>query len=480
MARNPRSARLIGRLRALRAQRAAQDRAGWERAAREAAHPEGAAPDEAGRPVADQSADGAEGAEGAAGKQRAPETYEDFERRFRDRLAQQWEEGRAARMREEKALEIDSGPSNFSPAHVPWGVDLAAAWAWRFLVIAGATLAILYLVKFFVVIVLPLAIAVFFAALAGPAVVWLERVHVRRSIGSLVVVVVGLGVLGVALTFIGQQLVTGVANLSDQVVSGLGEIRHWLRVGPLHASNSQINDFIHNAQDTLTKQAKELPTKVTEITSAVGHIVAGIFIVLFGTYFFLSDGKLIWAWLVRLFPRAARRHADTSGRVAWRSLVQFVRATVLVAATDAIGVAVVAAVLGLPLVGMIGLLVFLGAFVPMVGAVVSGAVAVLVALVAKGPVVAAIMLGGVLLVAQIEAHVLQPFLMGRFVSVHPLGVIVAVAAGIVLAGIPGALIAVPFTASVNAVVQHLASYTRVGEDPEEAGRPDPAAPGNQR
>lgn len=428
MARNPRSGRLIGRLRALRD---------------------------------------------------APESYEEFERRFRDRLVQQWEEGRAARMREEKALEVDGGPSNFSPAHVPWGVDLAAAWAWRFLVIAAATLAILYLVKFFIVIVLPLAIAVFFAALVTPLVGRLERVHVRRRIGSLVVVVVGLVVLGVALTFIGQQLVSGVANLSDQVVSGLGEIRSWLQVGPLHASNSQINAFIQNVQHLLTQEAKQLPTRVTDITSAAGHIVAGIFIVLFGAYFFLADGELIWAWLVRLFPRAARRRADSSGRVAWQSLVQFVRATVLVAATDALGVAVVAAVLGLPLVSTIGLLVFIGAFVPMIGAIVSGAVAVLVALVAKGPVVALIMLGGVLLVAQIEAHVLQPFLMGRFVSVHPLGVIVAVAAGVLVAGIPGALVAVPLTASVNAVVQHLAGFTEAGEAPGEAGGRDPAAPATQ-
>lgn len=396
--------------------------------------------------------------------------------RFRARRTPREEPGPGQNL----TVEIDSGPSNFSPAHVPWGVDLAAAWSWRFLVIAGATLVVLYLVKFFVVIVLPLVVAVFFAALVSPVVGLLERARIRRSIGALLVVVLGLAIVGVALTFIGQQIVTGITDLSDQVVSGLGEIRHWLRHGPLHASNSQINEFIHNAQTLLTERAKALPDQLTEITSAVGHIVAGIFIVLFGTYFFLADGQLIWAWLVRLFPRAARRRADSSGRVAWRSLVQFVRATVLVAATDALGIAIVAAVLGLPLVSTIGLLVFIGAFVPMIGATISGTVAVLVALVAKGPVVALIMLGGVVLVQQIEAHVLQPFLMGRFVSVHPLGVIVAVAAGVLVAGIPGALVAVPLTASVNAVVQHLASYTRVGEQPDDASERDPATPADRQ
>ena len=140
---------------------------------------------------------------------------------------------------------------------------------------------------------------------------------------------------------------------------------------------------------------------------------------------------------------------------------------------DAIGIMIWAAVLGVPFVGALGVLIFIGAFVPLIGATVSGAVAILVALVAQGPFTALLMLVGVLVVQQLEAHVLQPFLMGRFVSLHPLGVIVALALGVIVAGIPGALIAVPLAASLNAVVQHLASYTEVGEDPEEAAEEDP-------
>ncbi len=197
-------------------------------------------------------------------------------------------------------------------------------------------------------------------------------------------------------------------------------------------------------------------------------MLAGFFIVLFSTYFFLADGERIWAWFVRLSPRASRVLVDGSGRVAWVSLTQFVRATVLVAAADALGIMIVAAVLGVPFVMAIGVLVFLGAFIPMVGAFVAGTVAVLVALVDQGPITALFMLGGVILVQQIEGHVLQPFLMGRFVSVHPLGVIVAIGVGVVVAGIPGALVAVPLAATVNAVAQHLAANTRPGDDPEEA------------
>jgi predicted PurR-regulated permease PerM len=197
-------------------------------------------------------------------------------------------------------------------------------------------------------------------------------------------------------------------------------------------------------------------------------VLAGLFLVLFSTYFFLADGERIWAWVVRIAPRAARSRVDSSGRVAWISLTQFVRATVIVAVTDAVGVMIAASILQVQFVFAIGVLVFLGAFVPIVGAFVAGTVAVLVAFVDHGIVVALLMLGAVVLVQQIESHVLQPFLMGRFVAIHPLGIIVAIAAGILVAGIPGALVAVPFAAAANAVVQHLASETEVGEDPEVA------------
>jgi predicted PurR-regulated permease PerM len=157
---------------------------------------------------------------------------------------------------------------------------------------------------------------------------------------------------------------------------------------------------------------------------------------------------------------------DSSGQVAWATLKSFVRATVLVAFVDAVGIALVAVILSVPLALPIGVIVFLGAFVPIVGAAVSGSVAVLVALVAHGPFVALLMLGGVLLVQQLESHVLQPFLLGRAVAVHPLAVILAIAAGVLVAGIVGALLAVPIVASLNAVVHHLAQ-TETAEQIEE-------------
>lgn len=381
------------------------------------------------------------------------------ERRFR-RFAHQWAIVREER-REERRAELPafaSGPSNYRRAEVPFGLDLAAGWAWRILIIAAATYLLMRVLGFFAVVTIPIAVALLISALAAPFVRALTRMGVPRGLSALLVVITGFAVVGALLTFAGQQVASGANDLADSTVQGLQEIRNWLRDGPLNASDSQINDYIKNAQDMIQDRSKngELLTQVTEVGAALGHVVAGFFIAVFATYFFLADGDRIWSWIVRIAPRAARERVDSSGKVAWISLVQFVRATVLVALVDAAGIALGAAILNVPFVLAIGVLVFLGAFVPMIGASIAGSVAILVALVDQGPLTALLMLGVVIGVQQLEGHILQPFLLGRWVSLHPLGVILAIAGGVLVAGIAGALVAVPLAAAANAVVLHLA------------------------
>lgn len=413
------------------------------------------------------------------------ETTEERERRLRDetllrRFAQQW-----ATVREERhqPLAVGAGPTNFRRAEVPFGLDLAASWAWRLLLIAAAGYGVLWLVGYFAVVTIPLAVALLVGALASPFVRGLVRFGVPRGLAALVVVVTGFAVVGLLLTFAGQQVASGANDLADSTVKGLEEIRDWLKNGPLQASDSQINDYIKQAQDLITENSRdgEFLTRVTEFGAALGHVVAGFFISLFATYFFLADGDRIWAWIVRLAPRAARERVDSSGRVAWISLVQFVRATVIVALVDAAGIAIGAAVLDVPFVLAIGVLVFLGAFVPVIGATIAGSVAILVALVDQGPVTALLMGAVVIAVQQLEGHVLQPFLLGRWVAIHPLGVIMAIAAGVLVAGVIGALVAVPIAAAVNAVVLHLAELAEPpapegtdGSDDPEGVEPQPA------
>ena len=382
----------------------------------------------------------------------------DSDERFAERFAQQWATMRSERRADDAPPPIRSGESNFAPARVPYGMDLAAAWSWRFVVVVAAGFIVVRAIGMFSEVVLPLVIALLIAALVAPLVELLSR-GLPRGAASLLVVLGTIAVVALLLTFAGQQISTGASDLAKQVVAGLDQIRSWLKTGPLHASDSQINGYIESAQNAVTTSNKEIVTRLTEVGSTVGHIVAGFFIMVFATYFFLADGARIWAWLVRIFPRASRARADSSGRIAWTSLTAFVRATVLVAFTDALGIMLVAAILRVPFVFAIGVLVFVGAFIPLIGALLSGSVAVLVALVDQGPVVALFMLGGVVLVQQIEAHILQPFLLGRLVSVHPLGVIVG--------GIPGALVAVPLVACGNAVVMHLADAARTVREAED-------------
>jgi len=307
-----------------------------------------------------------------------------------------------------------------------------------------------------------------------PGVHLLMRLHVPRPLAALFSLAGAVAGVFLLLTLAGQQIVHGAGDLADQVVAGLDTIRVWLRTGPLDASEAQINSVIMSAQEAVASSSDQVVATLSTVTTAVGHVLAGGFIVLFATYFFLADGSRIWAWTVRLFPRTARARVDSSGRIAWMSLTAFVRATILIALVDSAGVLLVAAVLQLPFLFAIGVLVFLGAFVPIVGALLSGLVAVMVALVDQGPVAAAVMLVGVVAVQQIEAHVLQPFLLGRLVAVHPLGVVLAIAAGILVAGVVGALIAVPLVAVLNAVAVHLAAPPDDGTDEAAA----PVTPGH--
>ena len=398
-----------------------------------------------------------------------------FAERFAAQFAHQWAQARADRRQDEEPT-IEAGPSNFSRAQVPWAVDMAAAWAWRFLVIVAAGYVIVWVLARFSVITIPLVVALLFAALGTPFVDLLQRVGLNRKLASALTVLGGLATLSLLLTFVGQQIAQGFSDLSQQVVDGLGQIRIWLQEGPLQASESQISDAIAEAQRAIGSSTEQIITRVTEVGTALTFIVAGFFIALFATFFFMADGARIWAWVVRLFPRAARTRADSSGRAAWYSLTRFVRATVLVALVDAVGIGLVAYLLNVPFAFAIGVLVFISSFVPIVGATVSGAVAVLVALVAQGPVVALLMLAGVLVVQQVESNVLQPFLMGRFVSVHPLGVLVAIGCGVLVAGVAGALVAVPLVAAVNAIILHLAGEAEARRIALEVGAAGPAPP----
>lgn len=358
---------------------------------------------------------------------------------------------------------------------VPYGVRLAAAWTWRLALIAAGVLGLLYVVSVLQVIVVPVLVAALVSALLRPGVEWLTRHRVPRGLAVAASLVGGLALVVGLLTLVGTQIATGFGNLETQAVAGFREIQTWLAGPPLNLSTDQVNGYLEQAREQVNSNSDQLVAGALSFTSTAGHVVAGFFLAVFATIFFLLDGRGIWTWLLRLLPREARDRVDEASRRGWVTLTAYVRATIIVAFVDAVGIGVGAALLGVPLALPLAALVFLGAFVPIVGAFVSGLVAVLVALVAEGPLVALLMFGVVLLVQQAESHILQPFLLGRAVKVHPLAVILAIATGILLAGIVGALFAVPVIAVLNTVVRYLGGEEGHPEAPDE-GDDAPLAP----
>jgi len=351
---------------------------------------------------------------------------------------------------------------------VPIGIEIATQWAWRLLVIGVTGLGGVWLMRYFSEITVPIAVAVLGTALLIGAVDWFEARGLPRVVATFVVVIAMLAAFFGMIALVGQQLSTQVTDLRTSVVDGISKVQDWARGEPLNLSDSQIQRYIDNAKEAIsTTDTSSWLVTAGHVGTTVTHFVAGFFIALFALFFFLYEGNRIWSWIVALFPAEARDKVDSSGHTAWSSLTKFVRATVIVAATDAIGIALAAWILGVPLTFAIAVLVFLGAFIPIVGAFVSGLVAVLVALVAQGPVVALLMFIAVVAVQQLESHVLQPFLMGRFVAVHPLAIILAIGAGITVAGVVGALIAVPLAACLNGVVKHLVEAARPYQDEPE-------------
>lgn len=338
---------------------------------------------------------------------------------------------------------------------VPKGFRVTAAFAWRFLVVCAALYVVVEIIGYLAVVVVPVAIALLLAALLAPAVGRLVRWRVPRGPATALVLVGGLGVVGGLLTFVVIQFSDGLPALQQQVNDSLEQIQDWLINGPLHLQQTQIEDFINNAIGLLQENQASITASALTTASAVGEILTGFLLMLFVLIFFLVGGEQIWTFLMRAVPKPVRARADTAGRKGFASLVSYVRATAAVAVVDAVGIGIGLWILGVPLVIPLSTLVFLGAFVPIIGAVFTGAIAILVALVTNGVITALLVLAVTIAVMQLESHVLQPLLLGRAVKLHPLAVILAITAGLVVAGIPGALLSVPLLAVLNAGIRSL-------------------------
>lgn len=338
---------------------------------------------------------------------------------------------------------------------VPPRLEYAASISWRLLVIAVLIAAIGLLVMQLRVIVIPFLVGLLVTALLYPAVVWMTKKGVKRGFAVALSLIAVVGLVSALMFVVVRQVQSAYPALRDQLVTSASGLRELAAGEPFGLQLQELDTYVDEALVYIQNNAGSLITGISSAGSTVGHFIAGIFLALFATIFLLIDGKNIWRWTTRLFPRSYGHNIADAGVKGWHTLTQFVKSQIAVAGVDAVGIGIAALVLQVPLAIPIAVIVFFGSFIPVVGAIITGAIAVLLALVFNGWLVALLMLAAVLLVQFIEGHVLQPFLMGKAVKIHPLAVVFAVAIGSLVAGIPGALFAVPVVAVANTMIKAL-------------------------
>ncbi|WP_406421771.1 AI-2E family transporter [Streptomyces sp. NBC_00873] len=355
-------------------------------------------------------------------------------------------------------------------AAIPWGMRVAAEAGWRLLVLAGTLWVLMKVISAVQLVVLAFVAALLVTAMLQPTVSRLRQYGLPRGLATAVTAILGFVIMGLVGWFVVWQVMDNLDTLSDKVRDGIEELKRWLLDSPFHVTEQQINDVAKNLSDTIGTNTEEITSAGLQGVTVMVEVLTGMLLAMFSTLFLLYDGKRIWHWVLKLVPAQARPGVAGAGPRAWRTLTAYVRGTVLVALIDAIFIGLGIWFLDVPMAVPLAVFIFLFAFIPLVGAVISGALAVVVALVTEGVFTALMVLVVVLAVQQIEGHVLQPFILGRAVRVHPLAVVLSVAAGGMVAGIGGAVVAVPLVAVTNTVVGYLRAY---GQEEELRHAPQP-------
>jgi len=348
---------------------------------------------------------------------------------------------------------------------VSWGLQVAAAWALRFLIVVAALFVLLNLLNAVSLVTITVIVAVMLCALLQPAVGLLTRHRVPRIPAALLVFVLGMTTFIAASWFVVQQVSANSTALGGQLLDAAGKIRTWLVTGPPKMSEHQVTQLIDDLTKTITENRASLAQGAFATANSALIVVSGAVFCLFATLFLLTDDGGIWRWVVRLFPTEARAKVAHAGNVAWRTLIAYMRSTVLLALINALTMVVVMIIAGMPLVVPLGVLLFLGSLIPLIGMLVAGVVVVLVALVTKSAVLALVMALALFLTVQLEGNLLNPFILGKAVQIHPLGILMAVTAGTIVGGIFGAFIAVPLAAVLNNVANDVHTPANLGTVP---------------
>ncbi|MDX6285140.1 MAG: hypothetical protein QOG53_625 [Frankiales bacterium] len=336
---------------------------------------------------------------------------------------------------------------------MPQGLVDAAGWCWRLLVIGALLFFLGKLALHLKLVVIPLLTALLLTALLAPIASRLKRWGVPRGLAAVITMLIAIGVIGGIGAFVWNRAAVGYPQLVDQIDHLVGKAQHWLETGPLNLQHDSVSNFGDRFVQFLRDRQSEVAAGAINATRTVAELLTGLVLTIFLTVLMVYDGDRMWAWIVDRFPAAQRARADAAGGEVWRTLSGYVTGTFTVAVFHGIVMGVTLWIVGVPLVAPLAVLIFIGSFIPLVGIVVFGGLACLVTLVSNGVTAAVIVLIVLVVEHQIEAHALQPFIVGRYVRLHPIVIAITLTAGAVLAGLPGAIFAVPLVASVNAVAK---------------------------
>jgi putative heme transporter len=312
------------------------------------------------------------------------------------------------------------------------------------LLVAALVWAIAWALTRVTLVVIPVTIALILASAISPLVRWLTRRRWPRALATAASFVVILAAFGGVVTGITALIRHQWTELTARALAGVDQLHSFLNTGPVPVSDAQINSFRLSVEKFFTSSA--FGSEALTGLRVVGEIGAGAVLMAVILFFFLYDGERIRGFLFGLLPAGHRAKAHRAAELSTVVLGGYVRGTALIAAIDGLAVGLALAILRVPLALPLGVFVFIGGFIPIVGATAAGSLAILVALFSNGPAAALIVLAVVIGANQLEHHLLQPVLMGRVLSIHGLAILLALATGTMLAGIVGALLAVPLTA----------------------------------
>lgn len=366
----------------------------------------------------------------------------------------------------------DAGPVELPPAPPPttpalsdtrhnaveavtWPMRVAAAWSWRLILVGAAFYLLAKGLGHIGIVVFAFIIALFLTAILHPVEVRMRALPGKRSLHALLALLIGIIAVAGLGWFVEWQVSSHSKELADQLTRVVNNTKHWLETGPLHVKNADLDKVSTKLSDTIQKHGTQLLSGAVSTVKALSEILAAFLLVLLTTFYLLRDGEIVWGWVVRLFPKEAGPRLDFAGRAGWVTFGGYMRGQLLIALFHGTTTTILLFILRVPLAAALGVLIFIGSFIPLLGLTITGALAVAIALLEHGATAAIVVAIAIVVLVQVESHVLQPFIMSRSVKVHPLAIVLAVIAGTSLKGIPGALISVPLVAFVNTAVKAL-------------------------